>query len=122
MEVVTEFFDLIFCTKMLHWQTFSYSQHKATDMFSEELENKVDEFVEIYQGIFGRIKVPSRTSLTLENMTLKKYVKKLNHLLSFLQQWTPLHSHETPPLQGLMNVRDEIIGLVQQTKFLLTQH
>lgn len=39
-----------------HWKTKSYSEHKALGSFYEDLVDKLDNYVEVYQGMFGVIK------------------------------------------------------------------
>ena len=49
-EIVQVFLETLTSIRLYHWKTKSYSQHKATDQLYEELEEKVDEFVEVMQG------------------------------------------------------------------------
>ena len=41
------FFTMREQIKLYHWQTHSYSRHKATDEVIENLDKNIDEFVEV---------------------------------------------------------------------------
>ena len=64
LSVVTPLLTILNQIKVFHWQTSSFSEHKALDMTYEALEESIDEFVETYQGTFGR--VFSQTDFVLE--------------------------------------------------------
>jgi len=43
--------------RIFHWQTESYAQHKAFGKAYEELGELIDQFVEVYMGKNGKVKV-----------------------------------------------------------------
>ena len=49
---------------VFHWQTESFAEHKALDEFYNEIVEQIDNFVETYQGRYGRVKLgTNNTSL-----------------------------------------------------------
>jgi hypothetical protein len=48
------FFKMREQIKLYHWQTMSYSRHKATDEVLEKLDALIDRYVEVYMGKYGR--------------------------------------------------------------------
>ena len=50
MEIIKTFLEILNYTKLHHWSTNSYSEHKATDELYSDLNKYIDEFVEIMLG------------------------------------------------------------------------
>ena len=54
--------------RMYHWQTFSHARHKSTDEFVHDFNKLVDQFVETFQGRYGRYKLsPGVNAIPLRN-------------------------------------------------------
>lgn len=102
--------------KVYHWQTKSFARHKATDDFVTELDGLIDSFVEVYMGKYGRPKVSG--SIKLHNFSesaAKSFVaKQTAYLTKVLSR--KLKSTDT----DLLNIRDEILALVNKTLYLFT--
>ena len=47
--------------KLYHWQTMSFSRHKATDDLVTSLDTNIDKFTEAYMGRYGRPKMTVST-------------------------------------------------------------
>ena len=61
--------------KLYHWQTYSYSRHKATDDVVKSLDEHIDLYVEVYMGKYGRMKMSGKTgTFKIENMNDKQAV------------------------------------------------
>lgn len=54
MVRLTPFLTTISQLKIFHWQTTSYSEHKALEKAYNNLDDLFDSFVEIYYGKYGR--------------------------------------------------------------------
>jgi DNA-binding ferritin-like protein len=113
------FFTLREQIKYYHWQTSSYARHKATDDLIKELDELIDQYVEIYMGKYGRPKITKGTStVVLKNLTEKSAVRFVQEAVAYLQG--PL----TRALKGtdtdLANIRDEMIGHLNQILYLFT--
>ena len=113
------FLGALFQYKIFHWQTFSYSQHKAFDEIFEELEESVDEFIEKYMGKYGRVNASKgHFSLNADNISGTNFLEFTNLFIDFLVHKLPgvLDQNDT----DLLNVRDDILGDLNRLKYLLT--
>jgi hypothetical protein len=113
------FFGMREQLKLYHWQTSSYARHKATDDVIKELDEHIDLFVEIYMGKYGRPRMtPGTSTTTVKNMSEKSAVKFVKECIQYLQG--PL----TRALKGtdtdLTNIRDEMMGNLNQLLYLFT--
>jgi len=107
--------------KVYHWQTFSYARHKTTDDLVDRLDDNIDKFTEAYMGRYGRPKFTSKTGkLQVYDATDKKAPQLLSEIVQWLTRDLPrlLKKEDT----DLLNIRDEILGDVQQARYLFTLH
>jgi len=105
--------------KLYHWQTYSYSRHKATDNVVESLDKHIDLYVEVYMGKYGRMKMSSKTgSFTIENMSDKQAVAFVKECIKILKG--PLVQHLKESDTDLFNIRDEMLGDLNQLLYLFT--
>ncbi len=105
--------------KLYHWQTISYARHRATDEVIKSLDEHIDLFVEVYMGKYGRPNITRTTNVVqIKNMTENTSVKFVKECLAYLQG--PL----TKSLKGtdtdLTNIRDEMMGNLNQLLYLFT--
>ena len=105
--------------KLYHWQTYQHARHIATDKYLESLDKHIDYFVEVSMGKYGRPKVTGATAtITLKNMTEKTAVIYLNAARSYLQG--TFSKTINPKDTDLLNIRDEILGDLNQLTYLFT--
>ena len=106
--------------KIYHWQTHSYARHKAADKLVETMIEQMDRFLETLQGSRNlRMVVPKkRLYITFENQT----DTTIDVLLNEFKQWlnTNLPDKLKPMDNDLRNIRDEILGSVNQSLYLFT--
>jgi hypothetical protein len=113
--------EMLNIVKLYHWKTLKYSEHKATDELYDELNDKIDEFVETFIGKTGK-----RINLTnVKNMRLvdfnnvddfKKIIETSKTYLINMSN-SPIFSNENT---DLLNIRDEILGILNKFTYLLT--
>ena len=102
--------------KVYHWQTKSFARHKATDDFVSSLDEKIDEFVEVYMGKYGRPRVSGTIKLhNFSDSAARSFVAKQT---SYLTKVLPRKLKDADT--DLLNIRDEILGLVNKTLYLFT--
>lgn len=137
--VMMSFFQIQTSLKLSHWRTHSYAEHKALDEFLGGFLEKVDEFIEIYQGKYGRFDLKKKSEeLTVYQIDKEDIVRYLDCLVGFLVgenakdckkfKITPKKDYcgvtVTSILKkedtDLFNLRDEILGMVNKLKYLLT--
>jgi len=102
--------------KIFHWYTESYANHKATDKVLEKIMGLTDSFVEKYIGAFGRPAMKS-ASIPVSNMTKTKYIKTLKVVQDYLRG--PLEKLISKNSE-LLNIRDEILGEIDQALYFAT--
>ena len=107
--------------KLYHWQTHSHARHRSTDDFVTEFAERLDHFVETYQGKYGRIRVgPGIRAIPLQDMGDDAGpVSFLRSVARFLTHRMPDYLHADQDTD-LLNLRDEMLALVNQLKYLFT--
>ena len=108
--------------KLYHWKTMKHSEHKATDELYNDLNGKIDEFIEVLMGKDGkRINLSGKKSIKLDdfnNLTsLKKYIENAK---KYLISMTNSKNIGTSENSDLLNIRDEILGILNKFTYLLT--
>lgn len=114
------FFEMREQVKLYHWQTHSYSRHKATDDVLSKLDKNIDEFVEIYMGKYGRPRMtPKTATIRIANLTETGAVKFIKNCIKELQG--PItNSLNSKVDTDLLNIRDEMMGDLNQLLYLFT--
>jgi len=100
--------------KVFHWQTYSFSNHNAFGALYGSLSDKIDQFVETFQGIYGRIDFQGEI-FALDNLNSMNFQEILDDQASALKTYESYFSDT-----DLLNIRDEILGSLHQTRYLLT--
>jgi len=107
--------------KLYHWQTRIYSRHKATDNVIEALDKSIDKYVEVYMGKYGRMKMTSSTcSISVKNLSETSVVNFIKRCILYLN--TELVKKLKENDTDLINVRDEMLGELNQLLYLFTLH
>ena len=103
--------------KVFHWQTKIYAKHIALDgLFNAIIEN-IDEFTETAMGKYGRVDF-SGVSYTFDNITDTGIANMID---GFIDTAIALDDKVDPKKDSdLLNLRDELLGKLNQTKYLLT--
>jgi len=113
-SIVVKLIQLQTQFKIFHWQTFSFANHNAFGGLYDALSESIDEFVETYQGIYGRFDF-GVASFSITNLSDSDFISILNDNIQTLTQYESLFSNT-----DLLNIRDEILGSINRTKYLLT--
>lgn len=117
-DFVVFFFDLSNNTKLYHWTTHSHPRHKASDALFESIIELSDKFMETYMGRYGRPNSKNGYKLSLKafnDKTILEYYKScVKHLETTFV--ATLSDKDT----DLINLRDEILGKLNQTLYLFT--
>ncbi len=115
-DVVSTFIEMSNIIKMYHWSTRSYAEHKATDELHSRLGENMDKFMEVLLGLdenderFPRLQKtmklmePSDRGFRDKIFWFRTYLSKMDHCFA---------SHS-----DLMNIRDEILGDLNQYLYL----
>jgi hypothetical protein len=105
-------------TRFYHWSTKSHSRHVAAGDLYDNVSANTDTFVEVYQGIYGRIKLTSTTKNfkydNIDDVKIVQFLKKCK--IEFIKAIDKNKIKET----DLLNIRDEILANINKTLFLFT--
>lgn len=116
--IVEMFINMLNTVKLFHWKTYSYATHQATDKLYKELNEHIDEFVEIMLGKKDT-RIPSCViQPNLINDPLKKTFKK--QIYKYRDFLIKLDKYFSKSDTDLLNIRDEILGNINQFLYLLT--
>jgi hypothetical protein len=102
--------------KLHHWGTKSYAAHMALGALYEALDPMIDAFAETYFGVHGKQEIQEISELQLNGPSKVSIDSVLDSFQEFLNQDLPRETNES----SLLNIRDEMLALVQKTKYLLT--
>ena len=117
--IVENFLEMLNAVKLYHWNTHSFAQHKATDELHERLSEHVDKFVEVLLGKKeNRIKQLHSKLPLINSKNKQTFRDKIYQYREYLIHMdTCLHpTHDT----DLLNIRDEILGDINQFLYLMT--
>lgn len=105
-------------TKINHWQTKSYARHNAFDKLFDGLVDLIDTFAEAAMGKYGRFKLEDDDkTINIVNLSELDLKEMLETSKEALTQWTEeFDSKDT----DILNIRDEILGLLNKITYLLT--
>lgn len=120
-QIVHTFIEMLNIVKLYHWRTKSFSRHKATDELYSRLNENIDKFVEVFLG-----KDESRIQQWDQNIMVPQYNKfsefkdKVYEFRDFLIDLTDVLDQRRD--SDLLNIRDEILGDINQFLYLMTFH
>ena len=104
--------------RIFHWQTRSYSEHKAFGKVYESLDESIDAFVEEFMGKYGRPEFEVDSCITLSNYGTESCLAVINGYVNFMVEEIPASiQHEDT---NLLNIRDDMLGELNRLKYLLT--
>lgn len=104
--------------RLHHWGTQSYPAHQALGMAYETIDDLLDTFTESYIGVYGRDEIYQIKEMQFNGPNEIDASKILDSFEDYLVHGITkeIDSEQT----ALLNIRDEILGTVQKTKYLLT--
>lgn len=111
-KIVTLFIFLQTTMKIYHWNTKSYPRHKASDEFIEKFSSNVDKFVEVFMGRYN-------ITLNINNIEIGQQIDDSN-VFELLERCRKSLEDFTCCIKDseLLNIRDEMLGDINQTLYL----
>ena len=121
-EVTVVFLEMLLMVKLFHWKTHSYATHKATDELYSKLNDDIDKFIEVFLGKTGsRIDLMGHKNISLIDLNSPEQLKsKIESFKSYLVGLTNNKGLGSMTNTDLLNIRDEILGDMNQFLYLLT--
>lgn len=118
-HIVKVFLECLNMVKLYHWKTYSYSQHKATDELYSKLNEHIDQFVEVLLGKDeSRIRMMEKRIDLIDPHDTKDFKARIYEYRTFLTEFN-MH-FDSKNDSDLLNIRDEILGDINQFLYLLT--
>jgi hypothetical protein len=121
-DVTVRFLEILIMVKLYHWKTSSYATHKATDELYTTLNANIDKFIEVLLGKAGnRINLMSKKTISLIDLNSPERLRaEINSFKMYLVSITNSPAMRFMSNTDLLNIRDEILGNLNQFLYLLT--
>jgi len=124
-EITVVFLEMIIMVKLFHefhWKTYSYATHTAADELYSKLNGDMGSFIEILLDKTGvRIDLPIKKNIRLIELSspeaLKREIEAFKGYLVSLNNNKAMNSMSNT---DLFNIRDTILGDMNQFLYLLT--
>lgn len=128
MHIIHLLFYFLNNIKIYHWNTKSFAKHKASDDCFTHIQNTFDKFIETYIGKYGRNKLflNKKQSQILKNVdsltvfTDKEIKALIEQLIDFLKNLESELNINPTGDSDLLNLRDEMLVILNQTLYLFT--
>jgi hypothetical protein len=104
--------------KFLHWQTFGDAKHKAYGEIYDSLGDMIDTFVETMMGKYGRVEFEPEFSIMFQDIKSLSVQNFMDGITEFLVEMTDQLDSRYDT--DLLNLRDEMLGSINQLKYRLT--
>ena len=121
MNLITNLLTIQNQMRVFHWQTQkkpgSFAQHQAFGTAYEDLDPLIDDFIEIFQGKNGAIMGKDGFTLRLMNLS-DNFESVIDEYITFLRE-TVTQSLEPEYDSDLLNIKDEMMAILNQTKYRL---
>lgn len=116
--LIQVFFSMQNTIKLYHWQTQSFARHKATCELLAGLDPLIDSFVETYMGRYSRPFFGGGFDLKIKELNDKDVNDLMQKYIQFLKVEVPKHLKSSDT--DLLNIRDEMLGILNKTVYLFT--
>jgi len=124
-HMITSMLQMLMTVKLYHWNTLSFSTHKATDELYGTLNTLIDQFVEVLLGKHNNVSERNKQEIlavkTLHLHTYKdngKFKQQLEMYKKYLVGLSKQFSNGENT--DLLNIRDEILATLNKISYLLT--
>ena len=112
--LVQYFFKHYIMLKMYHFQTKAFGSHKASDGYIITFLALMDQFMEVAQGIYGKIDI-KEFNINIQCATDETILTHLNEVIETMNTLGKRIDNIT-----LLALRDDIVADAEQLKYLLT--
>lgn len=104
--------------KFLHWQTHGDAKHRAYGDTYDGLGGLIDDFIEAHMGKYGRPTFDGDFTLSFKDISTISMQSFIDDIVEFLVGLTDVLDGKYDT--DLLNLRDEMLGLINKLKYLLT--
>lgn len=117
-EVILKLVQIQTQFRFMHWQTTFDAKHKAYGMVYESFDGFIDDFVEAMMGKYGRPEFDPEFALMFQDIRALSIQNFMDGITEFLVGFSDQLDSRYDT--DLLNLRDEMLGLINKSKFLLT--
>ena len=104
--------------RFLHWQTFGDAKHKTYGAIYEGLDGLIDNFAETMMGKYGRPEFEPEFALAFQDISSLSIQNFMDGITEFFVGISD--ELDARYDTDLLNIRDEMLGLINKSKYLLT--
>lgn len=104
--------------KFMHWQTMGDAKHRLYGDIYDKLGDLIDEFTETMMGKYGRPEFEPEFNLVFKDSSVIKMQTFMDETTEFLVSISD--SLDSKYDTDLLNIKDEMLGLINKSKYLLT--
>lgn len=104
--------------KFMHWQTMGDAKHRLYGDIYDTLGDLIDEFTETMMGKYGRPEFEPEFNLVFKDSSVIKMQTFMDETTEFLVSISD--SLDSKYDTDLLNIKDEMLGLINKSKYLLT--
>jgi hypothetical protein len=121
-EITVVFLEILLMVKLYHWKTHSYATHKATDELYTKLNSNIDSFMEILLGKSGiRTELMGHKNIRLVDLSsIESLKREIDGFKGYLVGLDDNKALNIMSNTDLYNIRDTILGDLNQFLYLLT--
>lgn len=117
-ELIKKLVQIQIQWRFLHWQTFGDAKHKTYGEIYEGLDDLIDAFTETMMGKYGRPEFDSEFGLMFQDISSLSIQNFMDGITEFLVGFSDQLDSRYDT--DLLNLRDEMLALINKSKFLLT--
>jgi DNA-binding ferritin-like protein len=119
-NVVQFMLHLLMTIKLYHWITSSFATHEATNKLYNDLNIQIDMFVEVMLGKGISRDMVNVRGFTFKKFSFKQFKRYIEGCKKTLVNLPSLCKEVDTSDTDLLNIRDEILALLNQFTYLLT--
>ena len=116
--IIQNFFQLECQLRLYHWNTTSFARHKASDEAIGHVVTSMDRIIETLLGQKDRTSIiPPQIEMKFQTLSDEGILTYLDLFIDYLKRW---ESKEVLNSTDILNLRDELLGHINQVKYLMT--
>jgi len=117
-DLLARLFGFRIKAQLLHLSTDSFAEHQALGKLYEAIDGFIDSFTEVAMGAKRSKEMATGVTGSIEVPDVADANALLDMMEGFLRKDIPAKVGEEET--ALLNMRDELLGTVQKTRYLLT--
>jgi len=117
-ELIKKLVQIQLQWRFLHWQTFGDAKHRTYGEIYEGLDDLIDSFTETMMGKYGRPKFEPEFAIMFQDISALSIQNFMDGITEFLVSMSDQLDARYDT--DLLNLRDEMLAVINKSKYLLT--